>query len=295
MTLVKKSSKPKSVKYFTEETEQAIIKYNSLSDPIEKNILYNKYIHVPFLKLTENIIHTFKFYNIDSESLENLQHEIIVFLISKLNLFHHSNNIQDRIKKIVVKEFNEKYTEDFTLFTNNASQVNQHQIHSFIDTLNISTDCKVKLKTITPPKAYSYFGTIVKRYLINNNNKNYYNKILNTSFEEAEENDLVHVVDSVSIEKLNLYINEYVDFCTENIYTLFPKKHDAQVADAVLELFRKRKYLNLFNKKAIYIYIREIVIDVKTSKITTIINKLYKIFKEGYVFYLENDYIKFNV
>jgi hypothetical protein len=43
----------------------------------------------------------------------------------------------------------------------------------------------------------------------------------------------------------------------------------------------------MFNKKALYIYIRE-QIDVKTPKITKIANVLYGIFKEKYLFYLEH-------
>jgi hypothetical protein len=35
------------------------------------------------------------------------------------------------------------------------------------------------------------------------------------------------------------------------------------------------------------------MIDVKTPKITKIVTVLQKIFKEHYVFYLENDYIDF--
>ena len=54
----------------------------------------------------------------------------------------------------------------------------------------------------------------------------------------------------------------------------FLKKKDAEVADAILELFRKRENIDVFNKKALYIYIREMV-DVKTPKITKIANQLY--------------------
>ena len=75
-------------------------------------------------------------------------------------------------------------------------------------------------------------------------------------------------------------------------FELFPKKNDAQVADAILEIFRNRENLEIFNKKALYIYIREII-DVKTPKITKISNELYDIFKTNYVFYLENGYAKF--
>jgi hypothetical protein len=48
-----------------------------------------------------------------------------------------------------------------------------------------------------------------------------------------------------------------LDYCTKNIFKLFPKEDDAQIADAILELFRKREHLDIFNKKALYIYIRE--------------------------------------
>ena len=74
--------------------------------------------------------------------------------------------------------------------------------------------------------------------------------------------------------------------------TLFPKKHDAEVADAILELFRKREDIDIFNKKALYIYIREMV-DVKTPKITKVANQLYSIFKDNYIFFLDNGYVEF--
>ena len=93
-------------------------------------------------------------------------------------------------------------------------------------------------------------------------------------------------------DELSEYIEIYVKHVTENIFDLFPKKNDAQIADAILELFRKRETIEVFNKKALYIYIREMV-DVKTPKITKIADKLYEIFRSQYVFYLENGYTRF--
>ena len=87
-------------------------------------------------------------------------------------------------------------------------------------------------------------------------------------------------------------MDQYVAYCTEHIFELFPKKYDAQIADAILELFRKRETIEVFNKKALYIYIREMV-DVKTPKITKIADKLHVIFKTQYIFYLENGYARF--
>ena len=91
---------------------------------------------------------------------------------------------------------------------------------------------------------------------------------------------------------LDKYFDIYIDHISENIFQLFPKKNDAQIADAILELFRKRETIEVFNKKALYIYIREIV-DVKTPKITKIADRLHEIFKSQYIFYLENGYTRF--
>ena len=90
-------------------------------------------------------------------------------------------------------------------------------------------------------------------------------------------------------DKLSFFIDKYVVECTERIYEYFPKGNDAKIADAILELFRKRDAIDVFNKKALYIYIRE-MIDVKTPKITKIANVLYSVFKKKYLFYLEQGY-----
>jgi hypothetical protein len=93
-------------------------------------------------------------------------------------------------------------------------------------------------------------------------------------------------------DRLSNFMDKYLIYCNENLYTIFPKTEDAQVADAVLELFRKRENLDIFNKKALYIYIREMV-DIKTSHITKVSKKLHSIFKDGYTFYLEHGRVKF--
>jgi hypothetical protein len=228
--------KKKGVQYFNQETENAIIAYNSSNDFEIKNEIYRSKIHYAFFKLTENIIHTFKFYYTEVDNIEDLQHEVITFLLSKIHLF----------------------------------------------------------KPEKGAKAYSYFGTIAKRYLILSNQKNYKKRIetIDVDVLDEDENHSYEMEDTQPIERLSYYIDEYTKYCTENIFELFPKEEDAQIADAVLELFRKRESLDIFNKKALYIYIREIV-DAKTPKITKITNKLHDIFKKGYSFYLEQGYIKF--
>ena len=228
---------PKSKNYFTQETEDAIVLYNGTSDTDVKSRIYQNEIHYPFFKLTENIIHTFKFYYTEVNEIEHLQHEVICFLLSKIHLFDPTRGA----------------------------------------------------------KAYSYFGTIAKRYLILQNQKNYKKRVhkapVDVLFKDDSYSYSLDDPDPANLP-INQFLSLYVEYCTENLETLFPKKHDAQVADAILELFRKRETLEVFNKKALYIYIREMV-DVKTPKITKIADKLYDIFKQQYIFFLENGYAKF--
>ena len=227
----------KSKNYFTQETEDYIVKYNNTPDPEVRSKIYEEHIHYPFFKLTQNIIHTFKFYHTEVANLEHLQHEIITFLLSKMHLFDPTRGA----------------------------------------------------------KAYSYFGTIVKRWLILYNTKNYNKKIKKVEVEVLNNDNSTYTY-SIGEENvksdLDKYMDIFVDYVSENLFELFPKNNDAAIADAILELFRKRESLDIFNKKALYIYIREMV-DVKTPKITKIADQLHKIFKSNYIHYLETGYVKF--
>ena len=234
---VTKKRRKKSKNYFTSETEEAIILYNNTKNTEIKSQIYEQFIHYPFFKLTENIIHTFKFYYTEVDEIEHLQHEVITFLLSKIHLFDPSKGA----------------------------------------------------------KAYSYFGTIAKRYLIISNQKNYKKRVDKSSLESLHDDEKYsyNIEDNEDENFMSNFIDLYVEYITANIYNLFPKEEDAKVADAILELFRKREDIDIFNKKALYIYIREMV-DVKTPKITKIANQLYDIFKTNYVFYIEYGYVEFS-
>ena len=76
--------------YWTDDTEQAIIKYNSGDlDETQKNKLYNDEIEYPFNKLAENIINTFKFTYFD-DVFKDVQHEVVVFLIMNMHKYDHT-------------------------------------------------------------------------------------------------------------------------------------------------------------------------------------------------------------
>jgi len=280
--------------YFTQDTEDAIIEYLSCTNQVERNRIYNERIEYAFYKLAENIIHTFKFYYTDTDTIEELKHEVITVLLEKLHLFNHSKSINDRLYKIIVKEHKEHYEKgSFQIYTNNAISITQQQIDNFIAGLNVSEMCYEQISKLTPPKAYSYFGTIVKRYLIIYNKQNYAKLQEKADIEELDE-DKSHLHESMdAIDELhspNIFINQYIKYIDKHMYILFPKQQDAQTADAIVELFRKRDTLEIFNKKALYIYIREMN-DVSTPQITKIIKKLDTIRTKLYNEYYKHGYI----
>jgi hypothetical protein len=146
-------------------------------------------------------------------------------------------------------------------------------------------------------KAYSYFGTIVKRWCILYNDKTYKSKISKVSTDELLKDDSYsYTLDTTPVDdRLSIFIDQWVEFVSFNIYDIFPKEFDAKIADAVLELFRKRDSIDIFNKKALYIYIHEIIPEAKTPKITKIAGILYDIFKRNYLFYLDQGYTNFQL
>ena len=296
---IKKRRKPKTNRnYFTQDTEDAIIEYNKTEDFDKKSRIYQERIHYAFFKLTQNIIHTFKFYHTDVSDLEHLQHEIIIFLLGKIHLYHHSKNLEDRFKKIITKEFKLKYKLNFQDHVGDVDKVTQQQIDDFIVLCKIKDEgCLTKLSKMTPPKAFSYFGIITKRWLILYNTIMYKKKLTTIPAEElSRDSSHTYLLDESKSpnDKLSNFIDDYVEFINNNIYKLFPKEQDAKIADAILTLFRKRESIDIFNKKALYFSIRESG-EFKTPKITKISDKMRDIFQENYAFYLEHDYHKFEI
>ena len=72
----------------------------------------------------------------------------------------------------------------------------------------------------------------------------------------------------------------------ENLNFVFSKKRDLQIADAILELFRRSEHIENFNKKHLYLLIREMT-DYKTHYITKVVNVMKKHQKK-----LLNDYLE---
>ena len=75
------------------------------------------------------------------------------------------------------------------------------------------------------------------------------------------------------------------------MFTLFKKDKDKKVCDAINTLFKRRENLEIFNKKALYIYIREMT-NVDTPVITKITKVLKKLYKKLHNEYRETGYVR---
>ena len=231
----KRGRKRTKKRYFTEDTELAISEYLASNCQKEKNKIYNKRIHYALYKLAENLIHTFKFYYTEVDNLEDLKHEVICFLLEKLDYFDPKKG----------------------------------------------------------SKAFSYFSIVGKNYLILYNNNNYKKKKITTDVMAADEDDgvMYQLGRPERKKELKDFIDYFTEYIDKHIFKLFKKEKDRRVADAINILFKRRENLEIFNKKALYIYIREIT-DVDTPVITKVTKILKKLYKKLYQEYIKTGTVK---
>ena len=138
-------------------------------------------------------------------------------------------------------------------------------------------------------KAYSYFGTIAKRYLIVYNNNNYKRlkgkaPVNEVDTDKTITNELL-LTQPDYFQEAN-FIDIFIKKVDDDLLELFPKPQEARVGDAILELFKRRESIDIFNKKALFIYIKEIT-DAPTPIITKVIKVLKEIYKDMLNEYLE--------
>lgn len=138
-------------------------------------------------------------------------------------------------------------------------------------------------------RAFSYFTIIAKNHLILKNNGNFKRWKQNALISDMPEswnpeNDFYETEEASEFREFNDIMLEYWD---KHLATIFNKKRDIQIADAVLELFRRSQYIENFNKKHLYLLIREMT-DCKTHYITKVVNIMKQHQKKMLNEYLEN-------
>ena len=127
----------------------------------------------------------------------------------------------------------------------------------------------------TKGRAFSYFSVVGKNYLILNNNNNYKKMKIHDPLARLDYKRNVHseTVDEEVGEFNSEFVNQMLEYWDNNITNIFRRQKDILVADSVLELFRRRRNIENFNKKALYIMIREMT-GSNTQHITRVINQM---------------------
>ena len=213
----RKAKKGSTRYYFTDSTEQAVIRHNKETRPHMRERIYNEHIRTPFEKLAENIIHTFKFYYFDVPS-EDVKHEVVSFLYMNMHKFTEGKG-----------------------------------------------------------KAFSYFSIVAKNYLILHNNNNY-KRLKQHDSEEVTDYKRDPITEMRNTEWGSMqveYLETLADYWKNNLTTVFKRKKDLDVANSVIELIDMRHNIENFNKKALYILIREMT-GSNTQHITRVINVMKK-------------------
>lgn len=207
--------KPRSKQYFTKDTEDAIIEYNSTEDQRIKDRVYRDRIKPAFDKLAEIVYNKWKFTYFDDDP-QDVMSEVVTFMIEKIHMYKAGKG-----------------------------------------------------------KAFSYFTIVARNYLILTNNANY---------KRYKDTDIMSAMpDSFDTEnnwkeedtnnEYKLFNKRMLAYWDEHLENYFPKKRDMQIADAVLELFRRAEYIENFNKKSLYLLIREMT-GHPTHYITKVVTKM---------------------
>ena len=132
-------------------------------------------------------------------------------------------------------------------------------------------------------KAFSYFSVVAKNYLILHNNNNYKKLKSHSGMDVLDKEKNVNNSNTSDFKQLT---DEIINYFENNVQTMFKKKRDLNIAYSILDLMKQIDEIENFNKKALYILIREMT-DVNTSQITSVVNVLRKHYKK-----LSNEYYK---
>lgn len=138
-----------------------------------------------------------------------------------------------------------------------------------------------KFDTSRGTKAFSYFGTISKNWLIQKSNKEKKNVFID------EDDHKVYMFDA-SIDNFknknhdNLII-EIIDFVKNNLEdrssSVKFNNEDKEVLDIIIKILNDYERLDIYNKKQLYVYIREAT-ELPSRKITRAISKLKDLYYE---------------
>ena len=211
----RKRRKRRKNHYFTQEHEDAIVRYAQITCIRERTELYVRWIEPAFNEMVDKIVFTYKFTNLPNIDL--LRDECKIWLMTILDKYDQSKG----------------------------------------------------------SKAFSYFSVITKNWFIHkvkkqqkqnrtevnidNIAKNYEEKYLSTEESYLSER-----------ERDEFWIKFYEELKSWDTNTM--KENDLKVYKAICVLFESKDDIDIFNKKAIYLYLRELT-GLNTKQVVNSLKK----------------------
>ena len=268
--------------YFTTETEDAIVDYNELTEDIQHMVADHHGIEPEEDEDLKDAIERHP--ELMDDLIKDLppeQQAKIDRLEQQKNLIY-KNKIKDAFEKLVESIFN-KYK--FSYFDVPYEDVQKRVVHHLIE--------KIHMYDKSKGKAFSYFSMIARNKLIQINNKNYdrYKEEVRIDKEESEFDIPMEETFEDQIRR-NQFFEEMIGYWRNRIGNMFSKNRDIQIANALLNLFEKRKSIETFNKKGLYVMIREMTGVERTQHITKVVKKFREEYKELAENYRETGTIK---
>jgi DNA-directed RNA polymerase specialized sigma subunit len=164
-----------------------------------------------------------------------------------------------------------------------------YRFTSLPDIDDLRDECKVYLATILSKfdpakgsKAFSYFSVITKNWFIHKVKKNKKKLEREVPFDVAELDPDIHFIDKSESFQDKAIRKERIEQLKAEMATWqvdFSKEKEKKVYDAVMILFESVDDIEIFNKKAIYLYLREIT-GMNTKQIVSQLNKMRKRYRE---------------
>lgn len=174
----------------------------------------------------------------------------------------------NKLAENVINRFKFPYLQQTQTFDETKRQVVSYLV------MNLSKYTKDK------GKAFSYFSVIAKNYLILHNNNAYKQQKRAVSFYDSDVSNMsmeemlsLEAPDDRRHDDMREFVDLMVEYWEEHAGRVFRKKRDREIALAVIDLLRDADGIENFNKKALYVMIREIT-GCKTSYITKVVNRM---------------------
>ena len=141
-------------------------------------------------------------------------------------------------------------------------------------------------------RAYSYYTRTAFNYLIAENQKAYskLKKKAEPVDIDEQRNVMTEMHNDEMKETLKYFMDAYIEYCYDNLNLIFTNRNDMHVADSILHIFETRESLEQFNKKALYIFIRERT-GLETNNITRVIKVLKKIYSQKFLEYEQTEFV----